>query len=147
MTCELDSKTNQHDWDIVETEEFGCIEPIGFVIGGIAADTTYLNEVEILAPGYDCSMQPPIVPYPHRIVGSSAGYALGQSIVCGGAKFEYVECKRHAEGSTVCNTNMQCVKSTGGSEWCTGPKTADCFTYNYIRKVSLCLLHILRRIL
>lgn len=144
MTCELDSETNQHDWNIAETE-FACIEPIAFVIGGIAADYTYLNEVEVLAPGFDCSKQLPIVPYPHKIVGASAGYALGQSIVCGGGKFEYVECRRHAEGSRVCNTNIQCVKTTGGAEWCTGPKTSDCFSYNFIMKVmffTVCTLSI-----
>ena len=60
------------DWDIQENE-FRCIEPIGLVIGGIAKNYDYLNEVEVLAPGFDCTEQKPFEPYPHQVIGASGG--------------------------------------------------------------------------
>ena len=63
------------DWDIQENE-FRCIEPVGLVIGGIAQNYDYLNEVEVLAPGFDCTEQGPFEPYPHQVIGASAGYLL-----------------------------------------------------------------------
>ncbi len=37
MTCEYDTKVGDHDWNIPAVE-FSCVEPVGLVIGGIAAD-------------------------------------------------------------------------------------------------------------
>ena len=96
------------DWDM-SPEEFICVEPVGFVIGGIAKDYSYLSEVEILAPGLDCTIPPEskfdpmtgkeltydITDYPHEIIGASAGHMLGQNIVCGGAIVDYADCDIH----------------------------------------------------
>ena len=35
------------DWDM-SPEEFICVEPVGLIIGGIARNYSYLDEVEIL---------------------------------------------------------------------------------------------------
>ena len=105
MTCKFDKKLKDYDWDI-DPELFICVEPVGFVIGGIAKDYSYLNEVEILAPGLDCTipigskldpmtgkeLTNDITDYPHEIIGASAGYMLGQNIVCGGAIMDYTDC-------------------------------------------------------
>lgn len=129
MTCVQDTRTLEFDWNLDEAE-FKCVLPIGFVIGGIGKDYTYLDEVEVLAPGFKCSKLSKMAPYPHKIIGASAGFVLGQSVVCGGAIFAYVECSQHIEGSQHCNRNYECVKTLGGSEWCTGPKTDKCYTYD-----------------
>ena len=39
------------------------------------------------------------------------------------------------EGSNVCETDMQCVKTSGGTRWCTGPKTDECYSYDYVSEV------------
>ena len=51
MTC-----LETQDWDVAQSE-FRCIEPIGLIIGGIAQNYNYLDEVEVLAPGFDCANQ------------------------------------------------------------------------------------------
>ena len=61
-------------------------------------------------------------------------FILGQNIVCGGAIKTYVECTKHSEGSFKCDRNVECVQTTGGSEWCTGPKTKNCYSYDFIDK-------------
>ena len=38
------------------------------------------------------------------------------------------------EGSNVCSTDIQCVMTSGGSKWCTGPKTDKCYSYDYVSK-------------
>ena len=35
-------------------------------------------------------------------------------------------------GSNVCETDVQCVKTSGGTRWCTGPKTDECYSYDYV---------------
>ena len=74
MTC-----LNTKDWDI-DQSEFICIQPVGMVVGGIAKNYDYLNEVEVLAPGLDCSTQGLFEPYPHKIIGASGGFTIGQSL-------------------------------------------------------------------
>ena len=128
MTC-----LNTKDWDI-DQSEFICIQPVGMVIGGIAKNYDYLNEVEVLAPGLDCSTQGLFEPYPYKIIGASGGFTIGQNIVCGGATKTYVECGKNGEGSITCDRNVDCVETTGGSQWCTGPKTTECHSYDFIQK-------------
>ncbi len=99
---------------------------------------SYQDEVEVLAPGFNCDAQDPIPSYPTPIVGASAGFVLGQAIVCGGANEEYVDCRKHTEGSYKCDRNIECVKTKGDTEWCTGPKIADCYSYEPdVKKVYL----------
>ena len=88
----------------------------------------------MFAPGFDCANQPAISAYPHQIIGASAGFILGQNIVCGGAIFDYKSCHKHSEGSKFCNRNTDCVTTLGGSQWCTGPKTKECFSYDLVDK-------------
>lgn len=131
MTCTFDKSIQDYDWTI-DTDQFLCIEPIGLLIGGQAQDHSYLDQVEIFAPGFDCKHQPPLVPYPHKIIGASAGFIEGQNIVCGGAVYEYYSCKLHSEGSNICDKNVDCVESRGGSQWCTGPKIKACYSYDFL---------------
>ena len=56
----------------------------------------------------------------------------GSNSVCGGATEDYVECTRNSEKSQTCDRNTDCIKTPGGSNWCTGPKTANCYTYDSV---------------
>ena len=133
VTCLWDISEEDFSWDI-EASLFICVEPIGLVIGGIAKDYTYLNEVETLAPDMSCNGQ--ILPdYPLKVIGASAGFILGQNLVCGGARYDYTDCSLHSEGSDICDRNVDCIKTYKGPEWCTGPKTNKCFTYEPVLKV------------
>ncbi len=135
MTCIYDLNLLDHIWDI-KAEEFVCVEPVGFVIGGIGDDKLYTDEVEILSPGFNCNSQPPIAPYPYKIIGVCAGFILGNAIACGGARFGYTDCRKHLEGSNKCATNTRCIETKGGALWCTGPKIDECYTYDpYVTKV------------
>ena len=115
------------DWDI-SPEEFICVEPVGLIIGGIARNYSYLDEVEILAPGMDCTIPEEskfdamtgkkvstgIANYPAKVIGASAGFFQGQNIVCGGAIENYTECEVFdAEGSNICDRNIDCVTTKG----------------------------------
>ena len=109
-------------------EEFICVEPVGLIIGGIARNYSYLDEVEILAPGMDCTIPEEskfdamtgkkvptgIANYPAKVIGASAGFFQGQNIVCGGAIENYTECEVFdAEGSNICDRNIDCVTTKG----------------------------------
>ena len=114
---------------------------VGFVIGGIGTDFNYLNEIEVLAPEMTCNGQ--IMPdYPLKVIGSSAGFILGQNLVCGGATYDYAECDVHSEGSFICDRNVDCIQTHKGPEWCTGQKTNKCFSYDPIQKVFNVSFHL-----
>ena len=127
-TCIFDEDLKDFIWD-VEDERLQCVPAIGFLIGGIATNTKYLNEVEVFAPNIPCTSQPP--PYPHKIVGTVSGFIGGQNIVCGGGIMEYIDCSKHKEGSTDCDTNIECVHTKGEARWCTGPKLKACYSIMY----------------
>ena len=78
MICEMDDDTGDFVWN-KEPQLFSCVEPLAFIIGGQSDSLNYLDEVEVLAPGFDCSAQE-ISPYPLSIIGASAGYISGKSI-------------------------------------------------------------------
>ena len=133
-TCLYHNASKQFMWD-VEDYQLQCIQSVGLVVGGMLPSTEYTDHVEILAPGYTCKYSN-LPNYPYKIVGVALGYTLGQNIVCGGGIMEYVHCHRHPmEGSNVCETDMQCVKTSGGTRWCTGPKTDECYSYDYVSEV------------
>ena len=134
-TCKYETKLGDFTWD-VEPTSFMCTQPIGFLIGGIDSKYNYLNEVEILAPGFKCKNKM-ATPYPFPVIGSVSGFLLGKPIVCGGGTMNYVECSSHKEGSKVCDRNIECVTTGGESKWCTGPKTNECYTYNFLSKVNV----------
>lgn len=47
----------------------------------------------------------------------------------------YVDCVKHPEGSNFCDRDIECVTTTGGARWCTGPKTGNCYSYDpYLTK-------------
>ena len=131
MTCQYETKTQDYDWNR-QPDEFVCVRAVGLVIGGIAADSTYLSEVEVLAPGYDCERQAPLPDYPLEVIGASAGFIQGHNLVCGGAAMTYVDCGPHSEGSKLCDRNVDCVRTEGGSRWCTGPKIRKCYSLDLI---------------
>ncbi len=88
-----------------------------------------------MAPGFTCSERK-LTPYPYEVIGVSTGFVVGNSVVCGGAKMEYVDCVKPPSSGHVCDRNIECVKTAGGTKWCTGPKTKECYTYDSIFKVS-----------
>ena len=90
--------------------------------------------MEVFAPGMDCK-DSKLAPYPKRIKGTVSGFILGKAIVCGGAEMTYVDCLRHNEGSKDCDRDYECVKTTGGTQWCTGPKTGACYSLDTVSKV------------
>ena len=96
---------------------------------------SYINDVEVFAPGYSCSYKM-LTPYPHKVKGTVSGFLMGSAIVCGGGEMIYVDCTKHNEGSKQCDRNYECVETTGGSQWCTGPKTDLCYAYDSISKVA-----------
>ena len=55
MTCIENPDIDDFEWSIAEAE-FVCVRPVGFVIGGQDDSLRYLNDVEVLAPGFNCRM-------------------------------------------------------------------------------------------
>ena len=51
----------------------------GFVIGGQDKSLRYLNDVEVLAPGFECS-ETELNPFPIRLKWASAAFINGQTI-------------------------------------------------------------------
>ena len=109
ITCLWDKSMEDFLWDI-DSSLFICVEPIGLIIGGIAQDYTYLNEIEVLAPNLQCNGQK-LTDYPMKVIGASAGFILGQNLVCGGAIYDYTECELHAERSQICDRNVDCIQT------------------------------------
>ncbi len=95
----------------------------------------YINEVETIHPGFTCSNDM-LPPYPYEVVGTATAFTTGKAIICGGGRMEYVDCKYHAAAGNICDRNIECVKTTGGTRWCTGPKTKSCYAYDPLFKVS-----------
>ncbi len=130
MTCKFVSKMQDFDWDL-PAEDFASAEPIALLIGGQNNDLRYLDEVEIVSPDLNCQKRF-LGNFPQRIIGASAGFINGETIVCGGAIESYESCEIHKEGNNVCDRNAECATTKGGALWCTGPKTARCYTYEPI---------------
>ena len=100
---------------------------------------SYINDVEVFAPGYSCSYKM-LTPYPHKVKGTVSGFLMGSVIVCGGGEMIYVDCTKHNEGSKQCDRNYECVETTGGTQWCTGPKTDLCYAYDSVSKGAIIYL-------
>ena len=81
-----------------------------------------------------------LTPYPHKVKGTVSGFLMGSAIVCGGGEMIYVDCTKHNEGSKQCDRNYECVETTGGTQWCTGPKTDLCYAYDSVSKVAIIYL-------
>ena len=97
------------------------------LVGGMNNKYAYLSDVELYAPGLPCHQQN-LSPYPLKVVGATGNLAgNGQVIVCGGAQQKYSGCT--GVGHRACVRNSECVITKGGAEWCFGPKTKDCYTY------------------
>ena len=127
--CLYDKKTDDYVWDIDDIR-LQCVRAIGLIIGGVQANYEYTNQVEVFAPGMTCTSAPP--PFPSTIVGTVSGFVNGLNIVCGGGKMEYVDCSKHpVERSNDCDTDLDCVHTSGGARWCTGPKVKKCYTLYY----------------
>lgn len=90
---------------------------------------SYLDEVEVVAPGFTCKDKM-LPPFPFQVVGTVSTFMLGKSIVCGGGKMDYVECTASADGENICERNIECVSTPGKAQWCTGPKLDDCYSYD-----------------
>ncbi len=97
----------------------------------------YTDEVELLNPGFNCLAAAKIAPYPMVIQGASAGFAIGKTIVCGGATMSYVECQETYEKNYHCDRNIDCTITGGGTRWCSGPKVDRCFSYNTAKNVRI----------
>ncbi len=78
-----------------------------------------------------------LAPFPYKVTGVSAGFASGRNIVCGGAKMTYTDCRLdQREGGQLCDRNLDCVTTLGGSRWCSGPKTGKCYSYSQLTQVT-----------
>ena len=98
------------------------------LVGGMDSKYKYLDDVELYAPGLPCH-QHKLPRYPMRVVGASGGLVGNRKIViCGGATHGYAGCSDRG-GYRTCPKNVECVTTKGGTEWCFGPKTKDCYTY------------------
>ena len=96
------------------------------LVGGMDNKHAYLDDVELYAPGLPCH-QGKLPPYPLKVVGATGNLAgNGQVIICGGAADRYSGCT--GSGQRTCEKNIECVTTKRG-EWCFGPKTKDCYTY------------------
>ena len=97
------------------------------LIGGIDNKNTYLDDVELYAPGFKCH-QKKLSPYPLKVAGATGNLASnGQIVICGGASDAYSSCTESR--ARTCKRNVECVIMNGGSKWCFGPRTKDCYTY------------------
>ncbi len=96
-----------------------------------------MNDVELIHPGFNCPDKM-LTPYPFKVTGVATGFVVGKNIVCGGATMTYTDChKDHKEGGYLCDRNVDCVNTDGGTKWCTGPKRNECYSYNSLFKVRL----------
>ena len=93
------------------------------IVGGIDQNRRYLDDVELYAPGLPCH-QGKLSPYPMKIAGPTGNMARsGKVVICGEAEAKYVDKRKPGQH------NLKCVTLQGGSQWCFGPKTTDCYTY------------------
>ena len=96
------------------------------LVGGMDDKNRYLDDVELYAPELPCH-QHKLPRYPMKIVGAAGNLAgSGKVVICGGAQQKYTNCSRWR-----CKENVECVTLKGGSKWCSGPKTKDCYIYKY----------------
>ena len=92
----------------------------------------YLDNVEVFCPNDTCNGLP-FQKFPYGVIGSVSAFILGHAVVCGGARTVYDGCIA-VNQAQYCSGNAQCITSTGGSLWCTGPKTNACYTYDRVLK-------------
>ena len=98
------------------------------LVGGMDDKNRYLDEVELYAPGLPCH-QSKLPPYPFKVVGASGNMAgRGKVVICGGAQHTYSGCTGGI-GRRACKRNVECVTTKGGTQWCFGPRTKDCYAY------------------
>ena len=103
---------------------------LSMVIGGMDSKRRYLDDVEMFAPGLPCHHLK-LPPYPMKIVGATGNLASsGKVVICGGAQQKYMDVRKKSQ------YNLECVSLGGGSQWCFGPKTKDCYTYKYIIQIA-----------
>ena len=100
------------------------------LVGGIDDKNIYLDDVELYAPGLPCH-QSKLPPYPFKVVGATGNTAgSGNIVVCGGAQHTYSGCTGTI--TRTCERNVECVITNEGTEWCFGPRTKDCYAYEYV---------------
>lgn len=75
----LKLKLNRQNGQIPISYFCVCLVFSGFVIGGQDESLRYLNDVEVLAPGFDCS-EKELNPFPIRLKWASAAFINGQTI-------------------------------------------------------------------
>lgn len=87
-----------------------------------------MDSTEVFCPNDTCSGFA-FPSFPYGVIGAVSGYLLGTAVVCGGAQTSYRNC-RDQNTAKYCSRNAECVKSAGGSLWCTGPKTSTCYIFD-----------------
>merc|ERR1712150_7525 len=55
----------------------------------------------------------------------------GKVVICGGAQQKYARCT--GSQGKVCEKNIECVTTDGGTKWCFGSRTKDCYTYDTLQ--------------
>ena len=97
------------------------------LVGGIDAKYSYLDDVELYAPGLPCH-QTKLAAYPFKVIGATGStVGTGKVVICGGAIEKYSECTGTQQRD--CKKNVECVTTDGGTKWCFGSRTKDCYTY------------------
>ena len=100
------------------------------LVGGIDDKNLYLDDVELYAPGLPCH-QNKLPSYPFKLVGATGNLAgRGKVVICGGAQQKYSGCT--GTSARQCKRNVECVTTNGGTQWCFGPRTKDCYAYEYV---------------
>ena len=102
------------------------------LVGGIDEQNRYLDDVELYAPGLPCH-QRKLPPYPLRVIGATGNMAgRGKVVICGGSQYTYSGCTGSIRRE--CERNVECVTTSGGAQWCFGPRTKYCYSYEYVLK-------------
>ena len=93
------------------------------LVGGMGNKKSYLDDVELYAPGLPCH-QHKLPPYPMKVIGATGNFAKsGRAIVCGGSVQKYVNIRSKSQA------NLECTSLQGIPDWCLGPKTKECYSY------------------
>ena len=97
------------------------------LVGGMGRKNMYLDDVQLYAPGLPCH-QGKLTPYPFKVLGATGNMVgTGKVVICGGAQQKYARCT--GSQGKVCEKNIECVTTDGGTKWCFGSRTKDCYTY------------------
>ena len=99
------------------------------IVGGFDDKNRYREDLELLTPGLLCH-QNKLSTLPLKVAGAPGDLVRnGQTLIYEGGVHSYTGCTATRTG--FCEKNIECVETKGGSKWYFGPRTTDCYTYEY----------------